>query len=78
MRYRVRFPVLPQGFLLKGEDSHGDHGLGSSVELRFKTPPGTLIKTDKLLLYRGKFALCPEIQNKHINAVWAEHRISEC
>jgi hypothetical protein len=27
-------------FSLK-EDSHGDHGLGSLVELRFKVPPGT-------------------------------------
>jgi hypothetical protein len=40
MRSRVRFPVLPWGFFLEGEDSHGDHGLGSSVELRFKDPPG--------------------------------------
>jgi hypothetical protein len=28
-------------FLLEGEDSHGDHGLGSLEELRFKAPPGT-------------------------------------
>jgi hypothetical protein len=41
MRSRVRFPVLPWGFFLKGEDSHGDHGLGILVELRFKAPPGT-------------------------------------
>jgi hypothetical protein len=41
MKSRVRFPVLTWGFFLEGEDSHGDHGLGSSVELRFKTPPGT-------------------------------------
>jgi hypothetical protein len=38
---RVRIPVLPWGFFLEGEDSHGDHGLGSLVELRFKAPPGT-------------------------------------
>jgi hypothetical protein len=25
----------------EGEDSHGDHGLGSLVELRFKAPPDT-------------------------------------
>jgi hypothetical protein len=37
MRSRVRFPALPW----EGEDSHGDHGLGSLVELRFKAPPGT-------------------------------------
>jgi hypothetical protein len=41
MRLRVRFPVLPWGFFLEDEDSHGDHGLGSLLELRFKTPPGT-------------------------------------
>jgi hypothetical protein len=41
MRSRVRFPVLPCRFFLEGEDSHGDHGLGSLVELRFKIPPGT-------------------------------------
>jgi hypothetical protein len=39
MRSRVRFLVLPRGFFLEGEDSHGDHGLGSLVELRFKAPP---------------------------------------
>jgi hypothetical protein len=38
---RVRFPVLPWGFLLEGAYSHGNHGLGSLVELRFKAPPGT-------------------------------------
>jgi hypothetical protein len=41
MRSRVRYPVLPWGFLLEGEDSHGDYGLGSLVELRFKAPAGT-------------------------------------
>jgi hypothetical protein len=41
MRVRVRFPVLPWGFFLEGDDSHGDHGLGSLVELRFKAPSGT-------------------------------------
>jgi hypothetical protein len=41
MRYRVRFPVLPWGFFLEGEGSHGDYGLGSLVELRFKAPHGT-------------------------------------
>jgi hypothetical protein len=42
MRSRVRFSVLPWGFSLEGEDSHGDRGLGSLVERRFKAPPGTL------------------------------------
>src|SRR5215475_16140493 len=37
MRSRVQFPVLPWGFFLEGEDSHGDHGLGSLVELRLRT-----------------------------------------
>jgi hypothetical protein len=41
MRSRVQFPVLPWGFFLEGEDSHGDHGLDSLVELRFKAPLGT-------------------------------------
>src|SRR5215475_5365475 len=41
MRSRVRFPVLPWGFFLEWEESHGDHCLGSLVELRFKAPPGT-------------------------------------
>jgi hypothetical protein len=41
MRSRVRFQVLPWGFFIEGQDSHGDHGLGSLVELRFKVPPGT-------------------------------------
>jgi hypothetical protein len=41
MRSRVQFPVLPRGFLLEGEDSNDDHGLGSLVKFRFKAPPGT-------------------------------------
>jgi hypothetical protein len=36
----VSIPVLPWGFFLEGEDSHGDQSLGSLVELRFKAPPG--------------------------------------
>jgi hypothetical protein len=41
MRSRVRFSILLWGFFLEGEGSHGDHGLGSLVELRLKAPPGT-------------------------------------
>jgi hypothetical protein len=40
MRSRVRVPVLPWWFLLEEEDLHGDHGLGSLVEFKFKAPPG--------------------------------------
>jgi len=29
------------GIFPEGEDSRGDHGLGRSVEFRFKGPPGT-------------------------------------
>jgi len=36
------------------------------------------IKTDKLMLYREIIAVCSEIHTKHINALWTEHRISEC
>jgi hypothetical protein len=38
MRPRVRFLVLPWGIFLEGEHPHGDHGLGSLVEFRFKAP----------------------------------------
>jgi hypothetical protein len=41
MRSRVWFPALPWGFFREGEDSHGDHGLGSLEKLKFKAPPGT-------------------------------------
>jgi hypothetical protein len=41
MRSQVQFQVLPWGFSLEGEHSHGNHGIGSLVELRFKAPPGT-------------------------------------
>jgi hypothetical protein len=34
-------PGSTMGVFLEGEDSHGNHGLGSLVELRFKAPPGT-------------------------------------
>jgi hypothetical protein len=33
---RVRFPALSWGFFFEGEDCHGDHGLGSLVELRLR------------------------------------------
>ena len=38
----------------------------------------SVIKTDKLMLYREIIAVCSEIHAKHINVFWAEHRISEC
>jgi hypothetical protein len=38
----------------------------------------SVIETEKLLLYIEKIAVCSEIRAKHINALWAEHRISEC
>ena len=34
-------PGSTVGIFLEGEDSHGDHGLGRSVEFRFRAPPGT-------------------------------------
>jgi hypothetical protein len=30
------------------------------------------------MLYREIIAVCSEIHAKHINALWAEHRISKC
>ena len=36
------------------------------------------LKTDKLMLYIETIAVCSQIHTKHINALWAEHRISEC
>jgi hypothetical protein len=41
MMSRVWFQVLPRGFFLEGEDSHGDHSLGSLIELGYKAPLGT-------------------------------------
>ena len=37
----------------------------------------SVIKTDKLMLYREIIAVCSQIHAKHVNALWAEHRISE-
>jgi len=37
-----------------------------------------VIKTNQLMLYRGVIAVCYEIHAKHIDALWAEHRISVC
>ena len=34
-------PSSTVGIFLEGKDSHGDHGLGRSVEFKFKAPPGT-------------------------------------
>ena len=38
----------------------------------------SVIKIDKLMLYREKVAVYSEIHAKYINVLWAEHRISEC
>jgi hypothetical protein len=45
---------------------------------RSKTLSASVIKTDKLMLYREIIALCSEIHAKHINALWVERRIPEC
>ena len=37
----------------------------------------SVLKTDKLMLYREIIAVCSEIHAKHINALGAEHSISE-
>jgi hypothetical protein len=48
--FRYHSPEQPRGLVVRVSvywswgprfDSHGDHGLGSLVELRFKAPPGT-------------------------------------
>ena len=36
----------------------------------------SVLKTGKL--YREIIAVCSEVHIKHINALWAEHRISDC
>ena len=38
----------------------------------------SVLKTGKLMLYREIIVVCSQIHVKHINALWAEHRISEC
>jgi len=34
--------------------------------------------TNKFMRFREIIAVCSEIHAKHINALWAEQRISEC
>ena len=43
-----------------------------------KTLSTSVIKTDKLKLYREIISVCSEIHAKHVSVLWAEHRISEC
>ena len=33
----------------------------------------SVLKTDKLMLYREIIAVCSQIHAKHVNALWAEH-----
>src|SRR5215468_1298024 len=79
MRTRVRFPVLPWGFFLEGEDPHGDHGLGSLVEFRFKAPPGTAypyINTHFISIYHHPLHIhiSPSTSSGQRNcASWASH-----
>jgi hypothetical protein len=71
MRSRVRFPVLPWGFFLEVEDHHGDHGLGSLVELRFKAPLDTSCSCyhpphwDNLTMPHGR----PNLRKKTIRVI---------
>ena len=44
---------------------------------RSKTLSASVFKNRKLMLYREIIAACSEIHTKRINALWAEHRISE-
>jgi len=37
----------------------------------------SVIKTNQLIIYREIIAVYSEIHAKHINVLWAEHRISE-
>ena len=39
---------------------------------------GIVIETYKLMLYGEIIAVYSKIHTKHINALWAEHRISVC
>jgi hypothetical protein len=57
MRSRVRFPVLTWRFFLERKVSHGDHDLGSLVELRFKAPSGASYSYITIHLL-GKIKLC--------------------
>jgi hypothetical protein len=78
MRAWVRLPVLPWGLFLEGEDSQGDHGLGSLEELGFKAPPGTsysyitihLIGTTELRLMG---VLTPEVGYNSAQAGRGDH-----
>jgi len=36
----------------------------------------SVIKTSQLMPYREIIAVCSQIHTKHINMLWAEHRIS--
>ena len=38
----------------------------------------SVIKTDKLTLYREIIAVCSQIHTKHINTLCGQNRISEC
>jgi hypothetical protein len=77
MRSRFRFSVLPWGFFLEGEDSHG---LGSSVKLWFKTPPYTsysyftihLIGTTKLRLMG---VTTSEVGYTSATIGWGDHEV---
>jgi hypothetical protein len=42
---------------------------------RCKHSPLPVIKTSLLMFYKAKVAVCSEIHTKHINTMWAPHRI---
>jgi hypothetical protein len=49
-----------------------------SVRTSQQTLSALVIKTDQLMRYREIIAVYSEIRAKQKNALWAEHRISEC
>ena len=49
-----------------------------SVPVRLRPLSASVLKPGKLMPYREITAVWSEIHTKHINALWAEHRISEC
>jgi hypothetical protein len=50
----------------------------SDLKTQFINTLASVIKPDKLVHYREITAVCYEIHLKHINALRAERRISEC
>jgi hypothetical protein len=52
-----------------------ERAFSAAYQICTKIIPTSVIKTNLLMFYKAKVAVCSEIRTKHLNAMWAPRRI---